>query len=250
MSKKDERLSTNINRRFIINSDTQFVIQEAYKTARTNLVFALSPYEKKIVVITSCSPTEGKSTTCVNMAISLAEKGDNVLVIDGDLRRPTIHGLLKLPNKVGLSSILAGFSNDMNEAINSNVRPNLDVISAGPIPPNPAELLASARMKSLFDLLTQYYDYILIDTPPINVVSDSQLLNEYIAGIMFVIREGKTTHPAIRDAMQSVKMANGRVLGVIKTGCNSRGKKSYKRYKYDYKYGYKHEQGDKEAETK
>lgn len=239
MSKKHLPESIQQKKRNILGSGTAFVISEAYKTARTNLIFTLATSDKKIVAITSANPAEGKSTSCANIAITLAEMGASVLIIDADLRKPTIHKLLDVVNKNGLSSILGGFCN-VNDALNKNIRENLDIIAAGPIPPNPAELIASDIMTKLLAVLKDHYDYIFIDTPPINVVSDSQLMNNIISGIMFVVHEGRTTHPDIQGALRSIELANGKILGFLKVNCNARGSKHYKNYKYRYNYNYSH----------
>lgn len=244
MSKKDVKSSKTNRRKGILNDNTPFVISEAYATARTNLIFSLSVTEKKTVVVTSCMPSEGKSTTCVNMALTLAKMGANVLLIDADLRKPTVHSLLRINNKFGLSSIIGGFCN-ISDAVNIQVAENLDVIAAGPIPPNPAALLASQNMNELLKVMQNAYDYILIDTPPVNIVSDSQLMNKMISGIIFVVKENSTTHTAIEDALQSIKLADGNILGFMKVACNAKGSKNYKGYKYNYNYDYKYEQETK-----
>lgn len=233
------RVSKAKSRKFILNDNTKFIITEAYKSARTNLIFSLSTSPNKVMTFTSSSPAEGKSTTCINMAITLATTGSKVLLIDSDMRKPTMHSLLRVDKSKGLSSILSGMCT-VAEAINSNVRENLDVIVAGPLPPNPAELIGSPNMAELIEVLRNHYDYILIDTPPVNVVSDSQLYNELVAGIVFVIRDDVTTHNDLQRALKSIKLANGKVLGFIKTACKTTGggstyKKSY--YNYDYAYG-------------
>lgn len=234
MARKSDRLPINQSRKFIISKDTQFVITEAYKTARTNLIFSLAPCDSKITVVTSCLPTEGKSTNCMNLAITMAEMGASVLLIDADMRKPVAHSLLRLDNKVGLSSILGGIIADVSQAIEPDVRTNLDVLTAGPIPPNPAELLSSSRMEQLLDIVGKHYDYVFIDTPPVTVVSDAFLMNELTAGIVFVIKEGHTTHGAIAEALERVKMTNGKVLGFMKVNCNRKGSGTYKTYKYKY----------------
>lgn len=233
------RLSKSKSRKFILNDDTKFIITEAYKTARTNLIFSLSTSPNKVITFTSSSPAECKSTTCINMGITLATTGSRVLIIDSDMRKPAVHSLLKLEKSRGLSSVLSGMCT-VAEAINSNVRENLDVIVAGPLPPNPAELIGSPNMKELIGVLREHYDYILIDTPPVNVVSDSQLFNELVAGIVFVIRDDVTTHTDVEKALKNIRLANGKVLGFIKAACKTTGgsstyKKSY--YNYDYAYG-------------
>lgn len=236
MSKKDVKMSTHNIRNYILNDDTPFIITEAYGMARTNLIFSLSTTDKKTVVFTSALPSEGKSTTCVNMAITLAKTGASVLLIDADLRKPTVHRLLKINNKFGLSSVIGGFCN-VAQALNAQSIDNLDVIIAGPIPPNPAELISSKNMKELLKIVQIEYDFILIDSPPVNIVSDSQLINDMISGIIFVVKENQTTHTAVKDALQKIKLADGNILGFMKVNCNSKGNKTYKGYKYHYKYG-------------
>lgn len=223
--------------KYVINENTPFIITEAYKMARTNLIFSLSTSDKKIIYFTSSGPGEGKSTTCVNMAITLANLGSKVIIIDSDLRKPTIHKLLKLNNAKGLSSIVSSQCS-INDVRNVGVRANLDVITSGPIPPNPSELMASAKMATVLDLLKNKYDYICIDTPPVNIVSDALAFNNTTAGCIFVIREGQTTHGAIAKAIASIKQTNGKILGIMKVGCNPNGKNA-KGYSYNYEYEYK-----------
>ena len=236
MARKSDRLPISKSRQFILSDNTQFAIKEAYKTARTNLVFSLAENDAKIVVITSCSPSEGKSTNCLNMAITMAETGAKVLLIDCDMRKPVQHSLLRLDNKVGLSSVLGGIVKDVSKAIERNVRINLDVLTSGPIPPNPAELISGARMDDLLQLVGDHYDYVFIDTPPANVVTDAFLFNNRTAGIIFVVKEGHTRHEDIREALTKAKMTNGRVLGFIRANCSAKGSKGgYHSYKYKYK---------------
>lgn len=241
MAKKSDRLPISKSRKFILSDDTQFAIKEAYKAARTNLVFALAESERKIVIMTSCSPSEGKSTNCLNMAITVAESGADVLLIDSDMRKPVQHSLLRLDNKTGLSSVLGGIVRDVSKVINRNVRSHLDVLTAGPIPPNPAELISGSKMDQLLELVGEHYDYVFIDTPPINVVTDALLYNNRVAGIIFVVKEGHTRHEEIRESLEKTKMTNGKVLGFIKASCS--GKTSKGGYSYKYKYrSYKYQE--------
>lgn len=249
MAKKSDRLPISRSRQFIISDKTQFVITEAYKTARTNLIFSLAPCKSKISVVTSCSPAEGKSTNCLNLAITMAQMGASVLIIDADMRKPVQHALLELDNKAGLSSILGGINDDIAQVIHPQVRPSLDVLTSGPIPPNPAELLSSKKMEQLLTLVGEHYDYVFIDTPPVTVVSDAFLMNELTAGMIFVIREDHTSHAAINEALERIKMTNGKVLGFIKNNCNSKGKHSYKTYKYKYHYNYEYKSHSEGTET-
>lgn len=235
----------------LLSESTPFAITEAYNTARTNIMFSASTSKKKIVAVTSSNPSEGKSTTCANIAITFANADFKVLLVECDLRKPVMAKSFGVTPKYGLSSILGGFCT-VNDALCPGVMlEKLDIISAGDIPPNPSELLASDAMKTFLDTASQTYDYIFLDTPPVNVVTDSQLMNEEIAGLVFVIREESTTHPEIQNALEKIELAKGKALGFVKTFCKPEksgryGKKyAYKKYGYKYGYGYGYGYGDK-----
>lgn len=228
----------------LLSENTPFAITEAYNTARTNIMFAASTSHKKIVAVTSSNPSEGKSTTCANIAITFANAGFKVLLVECDLRKPVMAKSFGVKPKNGLSGILGGFCS-VNDALCSGVLiDKLDIISAGDIPPNPSELLASESMKTFLDTASENYDYVFLDTPPVNVVTDSQLMNDEIAGLVFVVREESTTHPDIQSALEKIELANGKALGFVKTFCKPEksgryGKKyAYKKYGYKYGYGY------------
>ncbi len=216
----------------VINGDSKFAIVEGYKIARTNLVFSLAASESKIVVVTSWSKGEGKSTATANLAISFSKMGKRVLLMDCDLRRPNIHNLIRLQNNAGLSEVLGKFKT-LDEVVNKEVLPCLDVLTAGSIPPNPSELLASSYFDSLLHSIEETYDYIIIDTPPVGIVTDSLILKDYISGYVLVVREKVTTHGDIEKAIQSIKLADSKVLGFLKVGCSMTEKK-YAKGKYGY----------------
>ena len=240
---RDALDSKRVKKKYLITNTNNFVVTEAYKTGRVNLMFSLANTDNRAVVFTSCSAAEGKSTNSVNMSISLAQTGKKVILIDADLRRPTIHSLLDIVNKNGLSRLLGRFC-ELDDAINKNVVDGLDVIIAGEIPPNPAELLGSERMADTLKKLHEKYDYIIIDTPPIGIISDALVLSKLCAGICFVTRVGNTSHVDIKKALQQVEIANVKVLGFIKAGCYAKkhfyGKYGkYGRYgRYGGSYGY------------
>lgn len=225
----------------LLSENTPFAITEAYNTARTNIMFAASTSRQKIVAVTSSNPSEGKSTTCANIAISFANAGFRTLLVECDLRKPVMAKSFGVKPKKGLSSILGGFCT-VKEAICPEVMSNLDIITTGDIPPNPSELLASDSMKVFLKASSEDYDYVFLDTPPVNVVTDSQLMNTEIAGLVFVIREGSTIHPDIQSAIEKIQLANGKALGFVKTFCkpekSGRYGKKYSYSKYGYKYGY------------
>ncbi|MGN0587010.1 MAG: polysaccharide biosynthesis tyrosine autokinase [Oscillospiraceae bacterium] len=223
----------------LISDNTPFAITEAYNTARTNIMFSVAPSKFKIVAVTSCNPSEGKSTTCRNLAIAFANAGHSVLLVECDLRKPTMAKAFNLKQGNGLSTILGGFCS-VKEAVNANVIENLDIICAGDIPPNPSELLGSPAMKTFLEASAGQYDFVFLDTPPVNVVTDSQLMNDIVAGMIFVIKESSTTHPDIQEAAGKIDLANGKILGFVKTFCfagkSGRYGKKYSSYKYKYEY--------------
>ncbi len=226
-NKPDVRMET-------ISDKSKFAIVESYKAARTNIMFSLSADDDKIFAITSYSKGEGKSTVSANLAISFSKMEKKVLLVDCDLRRPNIHNIFKIENTVGLSNII-GKMTDFEETIHRDVLTNLDIITSGTIPPNPSELLCSARFVNLVKKLYEEYDYIIFDTPPVGVVSDALLLKDLVAGFVVVIRERSTTHGDIQNLLESAKLADSKLLGFIKVGCISSKRRSKRGYYY-YQY--------------
>lgn len=217
-----------------ISDKSKFAIVESYKAARTNIMFSLSADDDKIFAITSYSKGEGKSTVSANLAISFSKMEKKVLLVDCDLRRPNIHNIFKIENTVGLSNII-GKMTDFEETIHRDVLTNLDIITSGTIPPNPSELLCSARFVNLVKKLYEEYDYIIFDTPPVGVVSDALLLKDLVAGFVVVLRERSTTHGDIQNLLESAKLADSKLLGFIKVGCISSKRRSKRGYYY-YQY--------------
>ena len=223
----------------VISNDSKFAIVEGYKIARTNLVFSLTAVENNCAAVTSWSKGEGKSTATVNLAISFSKMNKKVLLIDTDLRRPNLHNLLKIDNDAGLTDIIAQLKT-FDEVVRRDVISCLDVLTSGPIPPNPSEMLASAAFSQLVNNAKEQYDYVIFDTPPLGVVADTLLLKDYIAGYVLVIREKVTTHGDIENSLQNIKLADSKVLGFLKVGCSlrSKGYRGYKGYKNKYRYNY------------
>ena len=238
----------------IIAENTPFDIIEAYKATRTNIMFSLNQEKGcKKVVISSATAGEGKTTTCINLAKTFAEVGARVLVVDADLRAPRIHQYMDCDNEKGLSNILAGF-NSLDECLVHTSQSNLDCLTSGAIPPNPVELLSSDTMKELLKELDDRYDYIFIDTPPLNIVTEGLILSQLSNGIIIVTRQKYTMYKMLDRAINSLKFANAKILGFILNdadndklmyGVYKRGKKHnrYSRYQYNsygsgYGYGY------------
>ncbi len=222
----------------ILNSKTSFHVREAYKVLRTNLIFSLPSDACKKIIITSALASEGKSTNCLNLAITFAEMDAKVLVIDCDLRRPNLARLLDVPNAPGLSNYLVGL-NSIDEIVHKSTYNNLSIITAGNIPPNPVELLSSENMGRLIEKLEKDYDYIFLDTPPVNLVIDTIVVSKYVHGIVMIALQNSTDKESIRYALKQIKFAGSKVLGFILNGVvfgtngeykNNNKKKYYRHY--------------------
>ncbi len=232
LSRKGKKMNFMDKSKNVISGDSKFAIVEGYKIARTNLVFSLSAAESNVVVLTSWSKGEGKSTATANLAISFSKMGKKVLLIDADLRRPNLHNLMKLQNSAGLSETIGKFKT-FDEVINRDVLPCLDVLTAGSIPPNPSELLASQNFTTMIEHLKKEYDYVILDTPPVGVVADTLILKDMVAGYVVVVREKVTTHGDIEKTLQSIRLADSKVLGFLKVGCTASERK-YSKGQYGY----------------
>lgn len=228
-------------RKYLLTAKSSFFSREAYNMLRTNLSFALAEVDKcKTVMITSALQGEGKSITAANLAITLSEAGHRVLLIDCDLRRPKLGRLLSLKSQAGLSDILIKPS-----LLSENVlqyRKGVHVILAGSIPPNPSELLNSARMEALLKKLRESYDYIILDTPPIGVVTDAAVLAAQTDGVLVVVRTGQSERGPVTQAVEQLEYGNARILGFVMT-CVPLEDTNYGYSKYRYKkygrYGYR-----------
>ncbi len=214
----------------------KFAIVEGYKLARTNIVFTLSSGRSNCFAVTSWSKGEGKSTATTNLAISFSKMDKKVILLDADLRRPNVANLLNVNNKVGLTDHLSSLAS-YEDVIVKDVLPNLDVVTCGTIPPNPSELLGSEEMARFIEKIKDSYDYVIFDTPPVGVVADALLLNQYILGFVAVVRENVTTHKDIENLVQNITLAHSKVIGFIKVGCSLNDEKYTKGGKY-YKYSY------------
>ena len=217
-----------------------FAGSEAYKRLRTNIIFSFPEEiaEKKAIVIgvTSSVENEHKTTTSINLACSFAELGKRVLIIDGDMRNSYIAGLFKLEKNRGLSNCLVGEAS-ANQLIYSGIlnRPTLDIMLSGSIPPNPVELLESARMHQLMSELRNVYDYIILDLPPVLAVTDPLVAAQFTDGMLIVIAKEITRKRWLRSSIAQLKNSNAKIIGVVATGGEEGN--SYQRYKKYSKYG-------------
>ncbi len=241
--KKIKRNSDKEKRVNVLSDNDNFYTVETYKSIRTNVMFSLPMSDNgKVIPITSSIPDEGKTTTAINLAIVFAQTGERVLLIDCDLRKSRVHRYLGLERKNGLSNVICGYLG-LEDAIKKNVRPNLDCITAGEIPPNPAELLDSDEFVKIIAELKKQYDYIFIDTPPIAVVTDAAIVLRQADGVIVVSKENYVTFDVLDVTMDTIKRTNVKILGVIVTGCSDKrtrysyyngGKHFYGKYKYRY----------------
>ena len=239
--KKDSRATaideTALNRKRLINNDTPFAIKEAYVKLRTNLMFCMTADKQrpcKVFAITSSNPSEGKSLTAANIAISYAMLGRKTLLIDADLRKPTQQRLWKVEISSGLCDFLANIGSLEMAQVESIP---LTVVCTGTIPPNPSELLASDRMKHFINACAQSYDYVIIDTPPINTVADAQIISTFVDGVVVVAKSGETSSDDLCAAIDAVDRAGGNLCGVVLNDLNIRTAKYSYRYKYGDRYG-------------
>lgn len=228
-SKKQEQSGFLNTRRQILNKNSSFAVQEAYKTLRTNVRFFLRGEGCKRICITSGAAGEGKSITLLNLAISIAEGGQKVLLIDADLRRPALARLMVEKSAPGLSNVLAGIV-DVQDAIRKEMYPNLDIIFSGDVPPNPSELLGSERMEQLISTMAQEYDYILVDTPPVNVVSDACIVANLLDGVLMLVRQGHSRKDAVKRAVANLRLTGAKPLGFVLNGVVLDDGKSYGYY--------------------
>jgi succinoglycan biosynthesis transport protein ExoP len=221
----------------ITQSRPQSQMAESYRALRTSLLLTSLGTPPKVILITSALPEEGKTTTSINCAIVLAQKGTRVLLIDADLRRPSIHKTLGMGPKVGLSNVLTGAITLQEATIRSTILPNLFVLPAGTSPPNPAELLASAEMKDVLSKLREQYDHIVVDTPPTLSVTDAVVMSTRADAVVLVIRSGQTTKQALRRARDILMQVNARVCGVLMNAVNLNSPDYHYYYEYQGKYG-------------
>lgn len=216
-------------RRQILNKNTNFAIQEAYKRLRTNIRFCIRDQKCRKICLTSGGPGEGKSITLLNLAISIAQTGKKVLLIDADLRRPAMARLLVEKASPGLSEILMG-DVGVEDAVRPEAYPNLDIIFSGEIPPNPSEILSSERMQELIETSAERYDYILVDTPPVNVVTDACVVANLLDGVLLLVRQDRSRKDAVRQAVGNLQLTGANILGYILNGVTSEDSKYYGTY--------------------
>jgi polysaccharide biosynthesis transport protein len=224
----------------ITQSRPQSQMAESYRALRTSLLLSSLGAPPKTILITSALPREGKTTTSVNTAIVLAQKGTRVLLVDADLRRPSVHKALGIGPRVGLSNVLTGGATLQQAVVRSPMLPNLFVLPAGTPPPNPAELMASSQMFDLLAELREQYDHVVLDTPPTLSVTDAVVLSTRADAVVLVIRSSQTTKPALRRARDILTQVNARVAGVLLNAVNLDSPDYSYYYEYQGKHGHRY----------
>ena len=229
------------NPALLLDVDQRSALAEAYRHLRTSVLLSSAGHAPKTLVVTSCVPSEGKTTTTINLAVTLAQTGARVLVIDGDMRRPSVHGSFGTENKRGLSNVL---STPLSEAemlamVQKEERSGLYLLTSGPVPPNPAELIGSEQMRNVLLELSKSFDHIVIDTPPIASFTDGILLGAIADGVIMVIHANECSRKVVQRSRQALLDVGAKVLGVVLNRVNLRSPDYY--YSYQYYSGYKTE---------
>ena len=215
MARKDRKQIFQLQNRSLISMTApKSPIAEQFRTIRTNIQFSSVDEELQTMIVTSSGPAEGKSTTTANLAVVFAQQGKRVLLIDADLRKPTVHYTFRTENHIGLSNVLTRQSS-LEEAVTVTSQDKLWVLSSGPIPPNPSELLGSKGMKTLLEQAKDEYDVIILDTPPVLAVTDAQVLANLTDGVVLVVSSGKTETDAAIKAKELLESAKAKILGVV-----------------------------------
>ena len=211
---------------------TKSPISEAYRTLRTNVQFTGVDSETKTIMITSTGPREGKSTTISNLAVSIAQSGKSVIVIDADMRNPTQHRIFGLDNREGLSVALVQDQDYLTYARGTSVQ-GLMVLTGGPIPPNPAELVGSKRMKRLIQEISEQFDVVLIDTPPIIAVTDAAILAQEVDGVILVLASGEVNKEFAQRAKELLDKVGAKILGAVLNKVEMKSSEFYHYYNYN-----------------
>ncbi|RDU35615.1 capsular biosynthesis protein [Neobacillus piezotolerans] len=228
--KKKRENSLSNRRKLVASLDPKSIVSEQYRTIRTNIQFSSVDEEIQALMVTSAGPGEGKSTTAANLAVVMAQQEKKVLLVDADLRKPTVHYTFDLVNQFGLTSVLAK-SKSLEQVIRSTDIPFLSVLTSGPIPPNPAELLGSKSMKEMLEEAKKQFDVIIFDTPPTLAVTDAQILANLCDGVLLVLYSGKSEIEQATKTKDLLIAANGKILGVVLN------QKKIKKDNYSYYYG-------------
>ena len=213
---------------FIVEKKPKSITAEAYRTLRTNIQYSSFDKEVRVIVVTSSEAGEGKSTTAGNLAISFSQAQKKTIMIDCDLRKPSLHKKFRISNMVGLSDLLKG-RESLKEAVHK-YDDYLDILTSGKVPPNPAEMLGSRSMENLLEKLKEEYDMIIIDSAPLQAVTDAQILSRKADGTIIVVRAEKTKRDSVIQAKELLKKVDANILGIVLNGVENIRKKYYYYY--------------------
>lgn len=228
----------------VTQNDPKNPAAEAYRVIRTGIQFAQAGKELQTIALTSCMPNDGKSTTIANLAVVLTQAGKSVLLIDCDMRNPTVHKNFNLSNKVGLSSCIS-MDTALSDAVQKTSIEGLYALTGGVIPPNPSELLGSEQMKNVLQRAKEQYDYVLIDTPPVMPVTDALIVGRFVDGMILVIASAEVKVEMARDVKNQLVNAGANILGVVLNKVRS----EHHGYGYGYYYYYGND-GEKHNKSK
>lgn len=229
MASKKQRNNTFSGEWHVLGENSPFAVTEAYKALRTNVQFSLPNGGAKCIGVTSATKGEGKSSTALNLAISFSQIGKKVLLIDCDMRLPSIATKLGIPGVPGLSNILVQAQN-INETLRYVTGLNITVLPSGTIPPDPTYLLESSQMATVLNVFKKYYEYIIVDLPPVNSVTDAAILAKQLDGMLVVVRHGVAEYREVNNMLSQLRMANAKILGMVYNDAPVTGKSYYKHY--------------------
>ena len=201
---------------FVMEKAPKSIDAEAYRSLRSNIEYSSFEDEYRVIVVTSSVPGEGKSTTSGNLAIALSQSGNSVLLVDCDMRKPSIHKKFKISNAAGTAELL--LRKRLFEEVANKHNENLTIITAGKIPPNPSEMLASRAMTAFIKEMKEEFKYIILDTPPLQAVTDAQVLSTKADGILLVVKAGSTKKDAVLNSVDLIEKVHGKVIGIVLNG--------------------------------
>ena len=210
---------------FVMEKAPKSIDAEAYRSLRSNIEYSSFDDEYRVIVVTSSVPGEGKSTTAGNLAIALAQSGNSVLLVDCDMRKPSIHKKFKISNAAGTAELL--LRKKLFEEVANKYNENLTIITAGKIPPNPSEMLASRAMTAFIEEMKKEFKYIILDTPPLQAVTDAQVLSTKADGVLLVVRAGSTKREMVLNSVDSINKVHGKVIGTVLNGVENKKNNYY-----------------------